>query len=217
MKVQIGGAVLELVEGDITEQDTDAIVNAANNSLLGGGGVDGAIHRAGGPDILAECRELGGCATGDAKITTGGRLPSRYVIHTVGPVYRREGAARSERLLACAYQRSLEVAADHGLQSVSFPSISTGAYGYPLEEAAPVALRAVRDYLASQPASGLRLVRFVLYGRHAYHAYQVALDGLMSQAQGQGQDRGKRCGCFHGATSLVVHPPRRTSQSIRVR
>jgi O-acetyl-ADP-ribose deacetylase (regulator of RNase III) len=190
MKVQLGGAVLELVEGDITEQDTDAIVNAANSKLLGGGGVDGAIHRAGGRGILAECRKLGGCATGDAKITTGGRLPARHVIHTVGPVYRREGTARSEDLLTSAYQRSLEVASDHDLQSVSFPSISTGAYGYPLEEAAPVALRAVRDYLASQPASGLRLVRFVLYGRQAYHAYQVALDGLMSQAQGQGPPNG---------------------------
>jgi O-acetyl-ADP-ribose deacetylase (regulator of RNase III) len=190
MKVQLGGAVLELVEGDITEQDTDAIVNAANNSLLGGGGVDGAIHSAGGPGILAECRKLGGCATGDAKITTGGRLPAGYVIHTVGPVYWREGSAGSERLLTSAYQRSLEVASDHGLQSVSFPSISTGAYGYPLEEAAPVALRAVRDHLTSHPASGLRLIRFVLYGRRAYDAYAVALDGLMSQAQDQGPKSG---------------------------
>jgi O-acetyl-ADP-ribose deacetylase (regulator of RNase III) len=182
MKVQLGGAVLELVEGDITEQDTDAIVNAANSSLLGGGGVDGAIHRAGGPDILAECRKLGGCPTGDAKITTGGRLPARYVIHTVGPVYWREGAARSEDLLTSAYRRSLEVAADHALQSVSFPSISTGAYGYPLEEAAPVALRTVRDYLASQSAGGVRLVRFVLYGRRAYDAYEVALYDLVRRA-----------------------------------
>jgi O-acetyl-ADP-ribose deacetylase (regulator of RNase III) len=183
VKVQLGGAILELVEGDITEQDTDAIVNAANSSLLGGGGVDGAIHRAGGPAILAECRKLGGCATGDAKITTGGRLPARYVIHTVGPVYRREGPAGSERLLASAYRRSLEVAADHDLHSVAFPSISTGAYGYPLDEAALVALRAVRDYVASHPASGLQLVRFVLYGRRAYDAYEAALRDCEHQAR----------------------------------
>jgi O-acetyl-ADP-ribose deacetylase (regulator of RNase III) len=186
VRIQHGGAVPELVEGDITEQDTDAIVNAANNSLLGGGGVDGAIHCAGGPDILAECRRLGGCATGDAKITTGGRLRARFVIHTVGPVYRREGAARSEQFLARAYRRSLEVAAENALQSVAFPSISTGAYGYPLGKAAPVALRAVRDFLASHPASGLRLVRFVLYGRRAYDAYEAALEGLGGADPGSG-------------------------------
>ncbi|HSR32081.1 MAG TPA: O-acetyl-ADP-ribose deacetylase [Anaerolineae bacterium] len=171
MKTQIRGAVLELVEGDITRQDTEALVNAANNSLLGGGGVDGAIHRAGGPQILAECRKLGGCATGDAKITTGGRLKARYVIHTVGPVYWREGAERSAELLASAYRRSLEVAAENGVQSVAFPSISTGAYGYPMDEAAPVALQTTMNYLLAQEPGGIQLVRFVLFGRQAYHAY----------------------------------------------
>jgi O-acetyl-ADP-ribose deacetylase (regulator of RNase III) len=179
MQVQVGGAVLELVEGDITKQDTEAIVNAANNSLLGGGGVDGAIHRAGGPEILAECRELGGCATGDAKITTGGRLKARYVIHTVGPVYWREGAEQAAELLASAYRRSLEVAMENRVRSVAFPSISTGAYGYPLEEAAPIALRTVGDFVASQKEDGLQLVRFVLFGRQAYQVYQRALSGLM--------------------------------------
>jgi O-acetyl-ADP-ribose deacetylase (regulator of RNase III) len=177
MRVQVGEAELELVEGDITEQDTEAIVNAANPSLLGGGGVDGAIHRAGGPQILAECRLLGGCATGDAKITSGGRLRANHVIHAVGPVYWREGKAQAEMLLASTYRRSLEVAAEHGLASVAFPSISTGAYGYPLDEAAPVALGTVIEYLRSHPKP-VRRVRFVLYGQGAYRAYEQALTRL---------------------------------------
>jgi O-acetyl-ADP-ribose deacetylase (regulator of RNase III) len=180
--VAVGSAELELVQGDIVTQDVDAIVNAANNSLLGGGGVDGAIHRAGGPDILAECRELGGCATGDAKITKGGRLPARNVIHTVGPVYWREGASRAAELLASAYRRSLEVAAGNGLHSVAFPSISTGAYGYPLEEAALVALQTVMDYLAEHGDRGIRRVRFVLNGGRAYESYQRTLTRLVDQA-----------------------------------
>jgi O-acetyl-ADP-ribose deacetylase (regulator of RNase III) len=175
---QIEGAALELVEGDITRQDTEAIVNAANNSLLGGGGVDGAIHRAGGPEILEQTRKLGGCATGDAKITTGGRLKARYVIHTVGPIYHREGQERAADLLASAYRRSLEVAAENGVGSVAFPSISTGAYGYPLEGAAPVALCAVVDYLTKEEGHGIELVRFVLYGRQAYEAYHRALQRI---------------------------------------
>ena len=184
MRVVVNRAVLELVDGDITEQDTDAIVNAANNTLLGGGGVDGAIHRAGGPEILAECQRLGGCATGDAKITTGGRLRARDVIHTVGPVYWREGPERSAELLASAYRRSLEVAAENWLESVAFPSISTGAYGYPMEEAARVALGAVMDYLESQPETSVRQVRFVLYGRHALASYQQALAEVLASRAG---------------------------------
>jgi len=179
-------AVLELVEGDITQQDTEAIVNAANPSLLGGGGVDGAIHRAGGPEILAECRKLGSCATGDARITTGGRLKARYVIHAVGPVYWQEGPQRAAELLSSAYRRSLEVADEHGVRSLAFPSISTGAYGYPLEEAAPVALRTVMDYLSTRPASGIERVRFVLYGRQAYQVYERALRRLLDAAQETG-------------------------------
>jgi O-acetyl-ADP-ribose deacetylase (regulator of RNase III) len=183
MRIQVNEAVVELVEGDITKQDTEAIVNAANNSLLGGGGVDGAIHRAGGPAILAECRKLGGCATGDAKITTGGLLKARYVIHTVGPVYWQEGKERATELLASAYRRSLEVAAQHRVQSVAFPSISTGAYGYPIEEAAPIALRTVMDYLAAQEKPDIVLVRFVLYGKQAYRTYERVLAQLTNLAQ----------------------------------
>jgi O-acetyl-ADP-ribose deacetylase len=182
MKVEIGGAVLELVEGDITKQDTAALVNAANNSLLGGGGVDGAIHRAGGPEILAEARKLGGCDTGDAKITTGGRLKADHVIHAVGPVYRRAGSEQAAQLLASAYRRSLEVAAENGVRSVAFPSISTGAYGYPMEEAAPIALQTVMDYLGQQGENGIELVRFVLYGQEAYLVYQRALRRLTEGA-----------------------------------
>jgi O-acetyl-ADP-ribose deacetylase (regulator of RNase III) len=184
MRVDVGGAILELVEGDITQQDTEAIVNAANPSLLGGGGVDGAIHRAGGPEILAECRKLGGCDTGDAKITTGGRLRARHVIHTVGPVYWREGAERAAELLMSAYRRCLEVAAENGVRSVAFPSISTGAYGYPMDEAAPIALQTVMGYLASQEEADLELVRFVLYGRQAYQVYQRALARLSESGAG---------------------------------
>ena len=187
MKVEMHEVVLELVEGDITRQETEAIVNAANSSLLGGGGVDGAIHRAGGPEILAECRKLGGCDTGDAKITTGGRLKARYVIHTVGPVYWREGTGRAAELLASAYRRSLEVAAENGVRSVAFPSISTGAYGYPLDEAAPIALQTVIDYLAAQEEGGIELVRFALYGWRAYQVYQRALLRLTG-AEPVGQD-----------------------------
>ena len=172
MEVMIGSSVLELVQGDITEQDTDAIVNAANRSLLGGGGVDGAIHRAAGPELLAECRTLGGCDTGDAVITRGYGLRARYVIHTVGPVYRGANPA-TERLLESAYQRSLEVALSKEIRSVAFPSISTGVYGYPLEEAAPVALKIVISFLKTHPK--IKLVRFVLRSNKAFEAFNQAL------------------------------------------
>jgi len=171
----IGAARLELVRGDITRQDTDAIVNAANTSLLGGGGVDGAIHRAGGPAILAECRQLGGCATGDAKITTGGQLAARHVIHTVGPVYR-DGAHGEPALLASAYRRSLEIAAARALRSVAFPSISTGAYRFPIDAAADIALRTVVETLPGCPT--ITLVRFVLFSEADLATYAQALAGL---------------------------------------
>ena len=175
MEIRVGQSVLELTEGDITQQDTEAIVNAANTSLLGGGGVDGAIHRAGGPQILKECRQLGGCPTGEARITTGGNLQARYVIHTVGPVYR-DGVHREPELLASCYRESLKLASAKGLKSVAFPSISTGAYGYPLADAARVALKTVKAYLKEHPE--IERVRFVLFGQAAYAAYEAALKEL---------------------------------------
>jgi len=173
---RIGGARLELVLGDITRQDTEAIVNAANASLLGGGGVDGAIHAAGGPSILEECRKLGGCATGDAKITGAGRLPARFVIHAVGPRYR-DGRHGEAELLARAYRRSLEVALAQGIRTIAFPSISTGAYGYPLAAAARIALATVADMLARRPGA-FDLVRFVLFTPQDLVAYEDALDAV---------------------------------------
>ncbi len=175
MKFEINKSVLELVQGDITQQDADAIVNAANPSLLGGGGVDGAIHRAAGPELLSECRTLGGCKTGDAKITKGYNLKARHVIHTVGPVYRPESREVRD-FLASAYRRSLEVARENGLKSVAFPSISTGAYGYPVEEAAPIALSTVMDYLKEHP--DIEHVRFVLFSTDVLKDYEKALRDL---------------------------------------
>ncbi len=175
MQVQVGLSVLELVEGDITQQDTDAIVNAANTSLRGGGGVDGAIHRAGGPKILEECIQIGGCPTGEARITTGGNLKARYVIHTVGPVYRGGGHGEP-RLLASCYRESLKLASAKGLRTVAFPSISTGAYGYPVGEAARIALRTVKEYLLEHPE--IERVRFVLFGRSTFEGYEKALKEL---------------------------------------
>lgn len=173
--MHINQSQIELVQGDITQQDTDAIVNAANSSLLGGGGVDGAIHRAAGPELLAECRALGGCPTGEAKITQGYRLKAHHVIHTVGPIYR--GAPHDAELLASCYRRSLEVASANHLRSVAFPSISTGAYGYPVDQAAPVALKEVIEYLKTHP--DIELVRFVLYDPHTYQTYALALQRLI--------------------------------------
>ncbi len=172
VKVTINKSVLELIEGDITEQETDAVVNAANSSLLGGGGVDGAIHRAGGPKILEECRKLGGCPTGEARITTGGNLKAKYVIHTVGPIYSG-GKQREAELLASAYKNSLSLASQYKLKSVAFPSISTGAYGYPVDEAATIALKTVINYLKTH--TDIDMVRFVLFGQKAYQAYDKAL------------------------------------------
>lgn len=172
METVINKSRLELVEGDITLQDTEAIVNAANSRLAGGGGVDGAIHRAGGPEIMEECRKIGGCPTGEARITTGGRLKARYVIHTVGPVYR--GGTKGEaELLASCYRNSLEIARERELKSIAFPSISTGAYGYPIEDAARIAIKTVVDYLKEHPE--IILVRFVLFGQEAYKTYEKAL------------------------------------------
>ena len=162
---------IALVQGDITKQGVDAIVNAANSSLLGGGGVDGAIHRAGGPAILAESRLLGGCETGDAKATTAGELPARYVIHTVGPVWQGGDAGEAELLASC-HRRALEVAAELGCRTVAFPAISTGIYGYPVERAAEVALASTDDELANHPQ--IDEVRFVLFSDEHLNAFQSA-------------------------------------------
>lgn len=165
----------ELARGNIVEHNVDALVNAANTSLLGGGGVDGAIHAAAGRDLLAACRLLNGCPTGEAKITPGFRLKARYVIHAVGPVYR--GQARDAVLLASAYQRSLELATENKLRSLAFPAISTGIYGYPLAKATPIAVRTIAAYVHDHPS--IELVRFVVWNEVAEHAYQAALKSFV--------------------------------------
>ncbi len=179
MKRNVGSCVLEVVQGDITQETVEAIVNAANSSLLGGGGVDGAIHRAGGPAILEECRKLGGCATGDAKITTAGRLPSKWVIHTVGPVYSDGSRGEAGDLENC-YRRSLEVAVENGARTVAFPAISCGVYGYPIPEAARIAVRTVREFVKASDA--VDLVRFVLFSDKVYDVFAKALEESVTEA-----------------------------------
>jgi O-acetyl-ADP-ribose deacetylase (regulator of RNase III) len=178
MQVTINQSTLELVQGDITKQDVDAIVNAANSSLLGGGGVDGAIHRAAGPELLAECRTLGGCETGSAKITRGYKLKARHVIHAVGPIYH-DGKQGEPALLASAYRTSLELASQHHCASIAFPAISTGAYGYPLEDAARIAFRTIIEYLEQHPE--IKLVRLVLYDARALAIHERVLEQVLSE------------------------------------
>lgn len=178
MKVIIGTATLELVEGDITRQTVDAIVNAANTTLLGGGGVDGAIHRAGGPAIVDACRKVGGCPTGEAVITTGGNLPAKQVIHTVGPVWR-DGSHREPELLQRAYTNSLIQAERHRCSSIAFPSISTGAYRFPLDKASRIALSTVIEHLKG--ATPIKAVRFVLFDSTTRAAYEKTLHHLCAE------------------------------------
>lgn len=163
---------IQLTEGDITKLAVDAIVNAANTTLLGGGGVDGAIHRAAGPQLIEECRTLGGCPTGEARITKGYRLPVKHVIHTVGPVWSG-GRHGEDELLASCYRNSLALAAGHGLRSVAFPAISTGVYRFPLERATRIAVREVRRFLETHPL--LEKVTFVCFGRETFETYQRVL------------------------------------------
>ena len=176
MEVKINNSILSLVEGDLTEQEVDAIVNAANRTLMGGGGVDSAIHRAGGKKILEECMSIGGCETGDAVITTGGDLKAKHVIHTVGPVYR-DGKHGEPGLLENAYRNRLELAASNGLNCIALPSISTGAYRYPLEEAAEIALKTAVECLKQETC--IELVRFVLFDHHDLEVYGKVLKGLI--------------------------------------
>ena len=182
MGVEINNRGLSLLEGDITIRSTEAIVNAANSSLMGGGGVDGAIHRAGGPAILEECKKIvekqGRLPTGKAVITTGGNLKAKYVIHTVGPVWHGGNKNEAESL-ASSYRESLKLAEENNISSISFPSISTGAYGYPVYEAAKVALKTVVTFLKDE-ASSIKEVVFVLYGYNTFDAYQVALSELIT-------------------------------------
>jgi O-acetyl-ADP-ribose deacetylase len=167
----INGVTLALLRGNIVEMQVDAIVNAANSGLGGGGGVDGAIHRAGGPGIMEECRKIGGCPTGSAVATTAGKLPAKYVFHAVGPIY--SGSPNDERLLASAYQSCLNLAEQHQVKSIAFPSLSTGAYGYPLTLAAPIALRTIIEHI--KKPTGLQQVVVVLFGEASYRAHEKAL------------------------------------------
>jgi O-acetyl-ADP-ribose deacetylase (regulator of RNase III) len=163
---------IQMAEGDITRQRVDAIVNAANSSLLGGGGVDGAIHDAAGPELLDECRRLGGCPTGEARITRGYRLPAKFVIHTVGPIWQG-GSHGEDALLASCYRNSLSIAVQHGLRTIAFPAISTGAFGFPLERATRIAVREARTFLEQH--SQIEHVTFVCFGQEARVAYRDAL------------------------------------------
>src|SRR5713226_8209396 len=172
----IHGVTLALLQGDIVRVQAHAIVNAANSALAGGGGVDGAIHRAGGPSIMAECRKIDGCPTGSAVATTAGKLPARYVFHTVGPIYR--GGSEDERLLASAYQSCLDLAEQYKVESIAFPSLSTGIYGYPLDLAAPIALRTIIEHI-KKPTS-LQQVVIVLFGEASYKAHEKALAEIMT-------------------------------------
>ena len=178
MQTQINDSILELAQGDITTQDVDAIVNAANESLLGGGGVDGAIHRAAGKQLLDECRTLGGCETGNTKITRGYNLKARHVIHAVGPIYR-DGKHGEPALLASAYRTSLELASKNNCASIAFPAISTGIYGYPLEDAARIALRTSIDYVSEH--SEIKLARFVLFDARAFAVHARILEQLLAE------------------------------------
>ena len=179
MEAKINETLIVLACGDITEESTDAIVNAANERLAGGAGVDGAIHNAGGPAIMKECRKIGGCPTGQAVITTGGNLKAKYVIHTVGPIYR--GGTRNEaKLLQSAYRESLKLAVQNNLQSISFPAISAGVYGYPIDEAAHLALKTCIEF--SRENTGIKLIRHILFAQRTYEIFSGEFTKLLGSA-----------------------------------
>jgi len=179
MQIKIGDTTFEIVKGDITKQEVDAIVNAANPRLTPGGGVSGAIHRAAGKELWEECKKLGGCKTGEAKITRGYKLKAKYVIHTVGPVYK--GSIEDEKLLASCYKNSLKLALEHNIKSIAFPAISTGVYGYPMEEAAKVAIKTIIEFLKEN--KGLELVRLVLYNDKAYEIHKKVMEEIIREME----------------------------------
>lgn len=170
-----GSTRINILQGDITQISVEGIVNAANNTLLGGGGVDGAIHRVGGKTILEQCKKIGGCPTGEARITTGGNLPSNYVIYTVGPIYK-EGKSGEEKLLYNAYHNSLKLAKEYSIKTIAFPSISTGAYGYPIEEALVIAVKSIMDFIDNEqfPLE----ITFVLFNSRDYSLYNEYLNNI---------------------------------------
>jgi O-acetyl-ADP-ribose deacetylase len=176
---KLNNTTLVLLRGNIVDVQVDAIVNAANSSLAGGSGVDGAIHRAGGPTIMQECRKIGGCPTGSAVATTAGRLKAQYVFHAVGPIYGYGQRGDDARLLASAYRACLDLAEQYAVKSIAFPSVSTGVYGYPVTEAAPIALRTVSEHI--RKATSLQQVLFVLFSNDVYSAYEKAIGDLLPQ------------------------------------
>jgi len=206
---------ISIIRGDITEQQVDAIVNAANTTLLGGGGVDGAIHRAAGPELLEECRTLGGCETGKAKITQGYRLPATFVIHTAGPVWRG-GKQGEDQLLASCYRQSLDLAESSGLHTIAFPAISTGAYGFPPARATLVAVKTVLGYLAQ--SAGITKVVFVCHGDAAFHMYQDAIGELAGEGgadrQAVGSAKNDDCLKAPGRTNEIREQVRGQLQTI---
>ncbi|RLF50953.1 MAG: O-acetyl-ADP-ribose deacetylase [Thermoplasmata archaeon] len=179
MQVKIGNAIFEIIKGDITKQEVDAIVNAANPRLTPGGGVSGAIHKAAGKELWEECKKLGGCKTGEAKITKGYKLKAKYVIHTVGPVYK--ASPEDEKLLASCYINSLKLALQHGIKSIAFPAISTGVYGYPMEEAAKVAIKTIMEFLRENEKP--ELVRLVLYDNEAYEIHKKVMEEIIKEME----------------------------------
>ncbi len=200
---------IAVVEGDITKQNVDAIVNAANTTLLGGGGVDGAIHRAAGPELLNECRKLGGCATGQAKITRGYKLPAKWVIHTVGPVWR-DGTRGEDGLLASCYRSCFALVEQHDIRTIAFPSISTGAYGFPIERAARIAVRETGNFLERN--QGVQRIVLVCFGKAAFDVHLNAVEEVFSQ---RSDDRSRGTGSFSRNQAVLLRVERATCPSLR--